>query len=124
MIAHSEAHDLGQPLALRPNSAQGHAAGLSDQTLIAAIVGGDQKAMRRLYERHSLRVYRFARRLGADHCAAEDLVSEVFLDVWRGARAFEGRAQVSTWLLAITRNRALDMVRRKPLEPIEQPTFL
>ena len=118
MIAHSEVHELGRPLAFSPNSAQGHA--VSDQMLIGAIARGEQKAMRRLYERHSLRVYRFARRLGADHCAAEELVSEVFLEAWRGARAFEGRAQVSTWLLAIARNRTLDTIRRKPLEQIDE----
>jgi RNA polymerase sigma-70 factor (ECF subfamily) len=76
--------------------------------------------MQQLYERYITRVYRFARRLGADHSTAEDLVSEVFLDLWRSAGAFEGRAQVSTWLLAITRNKALDIRRRKPLEPFEE----
>ena len=76
--------------------------------------------MRRLYERHSVHVYRFARRLGVDQSTAEDLVSEVFLQVWRSAGAFEGRAQVSTWLLAITRYGALDTIRRRPLEPLDE----
>jgi RNA polymerase sigma-70 factor (ECF subfamily) len=44
----------------------------------------------------------------------------VFLEVWRRARAFEGRAQVSTWLLAIARNRGLDMIRRSPHEPLDK----
>jgi RNA polymerase sigma-70 factor (ECF subfamily) len=84
-----------------------------------AIARGDQYSMRQLYDRHSTRVYRFARRLGADHSVAEDLVSEVFLDVWRNGCTFAGRSQVSTWLLAITRNKALDIIRRRAFKPFE-----
>jgi hypothetical protein len=104
---------------LRDNSARTQPGKFSDRALIAAIACGDQQAMRRLYDRHSANVYRFARRLGLDRSAAEDLVSEVFLEVWRHARAFDGRAQVSTWLLAITRYRGLDMIRRSPLKPLD-----
>jgi RNA polymerase sigma-70 factor, ECF subfamily len=79
-----------------------------DVQLIARIAGGNRLAMRVLYARFSQRVYRFALRLIDNEAMAEDVVSEVFLDVWRKAGTFEGRSQVSTWLLGITRNKALD----------------
>src|SRR6476646_2029027 len=58
-----------------------------------------QGAMHVLYVRHSVRVYRFVLRLTNDSSLAEDIVSEVFIDVWRGARGFKEKSQVSTWLL-------------------------
>jgi RNA polymerase sigma-70 factor, ECF subfamily len=79
-----------------------------DSQLITRIAAGNRLAMRALYARHSRRVYRFALRLIDNEGLAEDVVSEVFLDVWRKAGTFEGRSQVSTWLLGITRNKALD----------------
>jgi len=63
--------------------------------------------MQVLYGRHHVRVFRFGLRLVRDEQVAEDLISEVFLDVWRQAGKFEGRSAVSTWLLAITRFKAL-----------------
>jgi len=58
-------------------------------------------------------VFRFGLRLIRDEQVAEDLISEVFLDVWRQAGKFEGRSAVSTWLLAITRFKALSALRRR-----------
>jgi len=49
---------------------------------------------------------------------AEDVISDVFLDVWRQAGSFEGRSAVSTWLLAIARFKALSVLRRKPEEEL------
>ena len=73
----------------------------SDEALIDLIADGDKRAMQVLYARHNVRVYRFILRLTGNQSLAEDLVSEVFLDVWRQAEAFESKSQVSTWLLAI-----------------------
>jgi RNA polymerase sigma-70 factor, ECF subfamily len=120
MIAHLDANYLHAPIRHWDDSDRSPGGNQSEGSLIAAIASGDQQAMRRLYERHSLRAYRFARRLGADHSAAEDLVNEVFLDVWRCASAFECRAQVSTWLLAILRNKALGISRKRSLEPLDE----
>jgi RNA polymerase sigma-70 factor (ECF subfamily) len=120
MIAESATNCLHESIRLQDNSARSSDGKASDAELVGAIARGDQHSMRQLYERHSTRVYRFASRLGADHSAAEDLVSEVFLDVWRCGSTFAGRARVSTWLLAITRNKALDIIRRSPLKPFEQ----
>jgi RNA polymerase sigma-70 factor (ECF subfamily) len=90
--------------------------GQSDENLIRAIAAGSQAAMRTLYARHHLRVYHFIVRLGSDTDRAEDLVSEVFLSVWRQAGTFENRSQVSTWILSIARFKALTALgqRREP----------
>src|SRR5258705_7134837 len=74
---------------------------LPDATLIRSIAAGDKHAMQILFARHNVRVFRFLVRFVADESAAEDLVSEVFLDVWRQAGKFQARSQVSTWLLAL-----------------------
>jgi RNA polymerase sigma factor (sigma-70 family) len=84
-----------------------------DEALIKAIARGDRHAMALLYARHHVGVYRFALRLIGDASAAEDIASEVFLDVWRQAEGFKARARVSTWLLAITRNKSLSEVKRR-----------
>jgi RNA polymerase sigma-70 factor (ECF subfamily) len=86
----------------------------SDNALIARIACGDQLAMRALFARHQHTLYRWLRRSVRDDAAlAEDLLSEVFLDVWRQADSFEGRSSVSTWLLAIARHKALSARRRR-----------
>ena len=72
--------------------------------------------MQVLFARHHVRVYRFVLRLVRNEATAEDLISEVFLDVWRQADRFEGRSTASTWLLAIARFKALSSMRRKPDE--------
>jgi RNA polymerase sigma-70 factor, ECF subfamily len=67
-----------------------------------------------------VRVYRFVLRLVRNEASAEDLISEVFLDVWRQADRFEGRSAVSTWLLAIARFKALSSMRRRPDEELDE----
>jgi RNA polymerase sigma-70 factor (ECF subfamily) len=75
--------------------------------------------MQVLYARHHVRVFRFVVRLVRDESTAEDLISEVFLDVWRQAGRFEGRSAVSTWLLSIARFKALSALRRRPDEELD-----
>jgi RNA polymerase sigma-70 factor (ECF subfamily) len=84
-----------------------------DDALIELIAAGDRSGMALLYARHSARVYRFILRFIENEAIAEELVNEVFLDVWRNARKFEGRSQVSTWLLSVARHRALEVRRRR-----------
>lgn len=69
--------------------------------------------MRTLFARHQTRVYRFVLRLVRNEATAEDVLSDVFLDVWRTASQFQKRSAVSTWLLAIARFKALSMMRRR-----------
>ena len=92
----------------------------SDEALIDLIADGDKRAMQVLYARHNVRVYRFILRLTGNQSLAEDLVSEVFLDVWRQAEAFESKSQVSTWLLAIARYKALSALRRRSDEHLDE----
>jgi RNA polymerase sigma-70 factor (ECF subfamily) len=92
----------------------------SDEMLLEKIAKGDRTAMHTLYARHNVRVYRFVLRMLRDSAAAEDLVSQVFLDVWRSASQFEGRSQVSTWLLSIARFKALTALRQRKHEDIDQ----
>ena len=96
----------------------------SDEMLLEGIAKGGRNAMHILYCRHNIRVYRFVLRIVRDTTTAEDLVSQVFLDVWRTASQFEGRSQVSTWLLSIARFKALTALRQRRHEDIEQEDVL
>jgi RNA polymerase sigma-70 factor (ECF subfamily) len=94
----------------------------TDEVLIARIAGGDRLAMQVLFARHHVRMYRFVLRLVRNEATAEDLISEVFLDVWRQAGKFEGRSAVSTWMLSIARFKALSALRRKPEAELDEET--
>src|SRR5262245_56047487 len=85
----------------------------SDEMLVARIARGDRLAMQALFVRHRTPVYRWLLRLVSNESLAEDLLNEVFLDVWRHAGRFESRAAVSTWLMAIARNKAISALRRR-----------
>jgi RNA polymerase sigma-70 factor (ECF subfamily) len=94
----------------------------TDEVLIARIAGGDRLAMQVLFARHHVRVYRFVLRLVRNEATAEDLISEVFLDIWRQAGKFEGRAAVSTWMLGIARFKALSALRKRPEQELDDET--
>jgi RNA polymerase sigma-70 factor, ECF subfamily len=104
------------PLIIPSNTSAERSGPASDTTLIAATATGDKLALRTLYARHHVQVYRFLLRLVHNEAMAEDLVADVFLDVWRKADRFAGRSQVSTWLLAIARHKALSALRRPMTE--------
>jgi RNA polymerase sigma-70 factor, ECF subfamily len=94
----------------------------SDEALIKRIADCDQLAMRTLFARYRVALYRWLLRLVSDNALAEDLLSDVFLDVWRHAAVFEERSSVSTWLLAIARNKALSARRRRPDAGLDELT--
>src|SRR5262249_56789159 len=73
----------------------------SDEVLIRRIANGDQFAMRTLFARHRLAIYRWLLRLVDDEALADDLLSDVFLAVWRKAGSFERHSLGSDWLIAI-----------------------
>jgi RNA polymerase sigma-70 factor (ECF subfamily) len=102
-------------------SATSRTAVLSDESLLAEIAGGSKLAMRNLYLRHERRVFRFIMRMLGDRCMAEEVLSEVFFDVWKKAGQFEGRSSASTWLLGIARHKALTAVAAKsrPFEALD-----
>jgi RNA polymerase sigma-70 factor (ECF subfamily) len=103
----------GSPRAAAAVPAQARETSSSDDILIGRIAGGDQLAMRTLFARHRVPLYRWLKRIVRDETLAEDLLSDVFLDVWRQAARFEARSSVSTWLLAIARYKALSAMRRR-----------
>ena len=84
-----------------------------DRSLIARMVRRDELALRALIGRHQVRVYRFILRLVRDDAVAEDLTNEVFMEAWRHAGSYEGRAEATTWLLSIARNRAVSWLRKR-----------
>ena len=92
---------------------------MADEALLARVAQGDRQAVALLFERHQLKVYRFVLRLVADKASAEDIVSEVFIELWRHAARFEGRARLSTWMLAIARNKAVSAMRRRIDQPLD-----
>jgi RNA polymerase sigma-70 factor, ECF subfamily len=96
---------------------------MSDESLAALVADGDRRAIELLFIRHSHRVYRFALRLGANSATADDIVSEVFIELWRHAAKFQGRAKLSTWLIAIARNKALSAMRGRVHQPLEDATI-
>lgn len=91
----------------------------SDETLVGLVAQGDKDAMRVLFARHNVRVFRFLLRIVGNEATAEDLLNDVFLDVWRNAARFEARSQVSTWMLAIARFKALASLRRRTTDELD-----
>lgn len=89
--------------------------------LLAAIRSGDEQAMGELYERYSGIVYSVALRVLGDTAAAEDILQEVFMKLWRTPNVFdENRGSLAGWLAVIARNRAIDSLRqRRPETDIE-----
>jgi RNA polymerase sigma-70 factor (ECF subfamily) len=78
--------------------------------------------MRALFAGYRVRVYRWLLHLVNDEALAEDVLSEVFLDVWRPATSFEARSSVSMWLLAIARYKALSARRRRTDAELDEAT--
>ena len=92
----------------------------TDEMLIQRIADGDRLAMQVLFARHRTPVYRWLLRLVSHEALAEDLLSVVFLDVWRQAGRFEARSSVSTWLMSIARFKALSARRRRAEAPLDE----
>ena len=88
-----------------------------DAALIARLRAGDQNAMSDLYDRYSAVVYGVALRVLGDTMAAEDVLQEVFLRLWRNPQSFDPkRGRLAPWLAVIARNRAIDALRKRPAE--------
>src|SRR5919107_266432 len=87
---------------------------LSDEELVHRVSDGDDRALSELYDRYSRAVYATGVRLLADTSLAEDLVQEAFTNIWRGAGTFDAeRGSFATWLYRITRNRVIDLDRKR-----------
>ena len=105
---------LASPANLRPVIRTSQNARASyDAVLLGRVSTGDTAAMQTLFSKHHVAVYRFVLRRLRDKALAEDVTSEVFLDVWRNADRFQGRSTVSTWILAIARHKAFSARPRR-----------
>ena len=84
-----------------------------ERALLQAVAGGDQRALQSLYRRWQPRLqYYVQSRLGGDAAAAQDVVHEVMLDVWRQASRFEGRSKPLTWAMSMAHNKLVDYLRK------------
>src|SRR6202050_5436103 len=92
-----------------------------DMRLVARIRAGDQQAMSELYDRYAKVVYAVALRVLQDAGAAEDVLQDVFLQLWRNPDAFDAsRGTLAAWLAVISRHRSIDRLRkRRPETDIE-----
>jgi RNA polymerase sigma-70 factor (ECF subfamily) len=92
----------------------------SDDTLLASFALGDPEAATAFIRRHQRGVYGLARSVLGDPGMAEDVAQEAFLRAWRHAPAYDSRrGSVHTWLLAITRNLAIDAIRLRRPQPVD-----
>lgn len=99
--------------------------GRDDGALISSIRARNQSAMAELYDRYSSIVYAVAMRVLGDTAAAEDVLQDVFMQLWRNPGAFDAsRGSLAPWLAVIARNRAVDALRkRRPQDDIEDVTL-
>lgn len=93
---------------------QNDGAAVSDETLLRQVVARDARALRALYERHGSAVFALARYILREPAVAEELTQEIFLTVWNKAAQYQSEhARFRTWLLSITRHRAIDYLRQR-----------
>jgi RNA polymerase sigma-70 factor (ECF subfamily) len=86
----------------------------SDEALIRSILSGDEAALGILYDRYGGLVYSVAKHILNDSGAAEEVLQDIFHQLWRTASSFDSaRGSLSGWLLVMARNRSIDRVRRR-----------
>jgi RNA polymerase sigma-70 factor (ECF subfamily) len=92
-----------------------------NSTLLALVQSGNEQAMASLFDRYSKVVYSVALRVLRDPASAEDVLQEVFMQVWRNPDSFTAaRGSLGGWLAIVSRNRSIDALRRKrPSTPVE-----
>ena len=88
--------------------------GLADAAVLSAIRSGDENGMAALYDRYSAVVYSVALRVLGDTGAAEDVLQDVFMQLWRNPGRFDSsRGRLGPWLAVIARHRAIDGLRKR-----------
>ena len=85
----------------------------ADRKLMARIARGDETALNSLITSHQRRIFSFVYRMLRNEGVADEVTNEVFLEAWRGARNFEGRSSLVTWLLAIAHHRSVNVLRKR-----------
>lgn|SRR5215510_9895568 len=97
---------------LRPSALRSNLANLSDVELLHAVAARDDAALACLYDRHRLILFGLLLRILNSREEAEDVLQEVFLQIWRRAGDFdEGRGRAITWMITLARSRAIDRLR-------------
>jgi RNA polymerase sigma factor (sigma-70 family) len=92
---------------------------MGDEELVYRVAQGDERALSELYDRYSRPVYATGIRSLGDTHLAEELVQDAFTSVWQGAASFDpSRASFATWLYRVTRNRVVDLARRRQVRPV------
>ena len=90
----------------------------ADRETMERLANGDLGALDQLYEHYGAMSYSIAYRITGSSTAAEDVVQEAFLGVWRNAARYaDARGTVRTWLLSIVHHRAIDPVREQAQNP-------
>ena len=88
--------------------------GEEDSSLLALVQSGDEHSMASLFDRYSKLVYSVSLRVLRDPAAAEDVLQEVFMQIWRNPDSFiAARGSLGGWLAIVSRNRSIDALRRK-----------
>lgn len=91
-----------------------------DDDLIKRIARGDGLAMKSFYARHHVRLFRFLVRITRREATAEELMNEVFLEIWRKAGGYEGRSAVTTWMLSIAHHKAISSLRKRGEDALDE----
>lgn len=91
--------------------------------LLARVGLADRAAFATLYQRTSAQLLGVVLRIQRDRALAEDVLQEVFVNIWRAADSFDAaRSQPMTWLASVARNRAIDSLRRRESQPVFEST--
>jgi RNA polymerase sigma-70 factor (ECF subfamily) len=101
---------------------EGPVAASEDADLLDRVQSGDEQAMAGLFDRYSRIVYSVALRVLRDPAAAEDVMQEIFMQIWRSPSSFvAAKGSLGGWLSVVARNRSIDTLRRKrPSEQVEE----
>ncbi len=94
----------------------------ADTQLLNRVKCNDQQAMSELFDRYGSMVYSVALRVLNDTGQAEDVMQEIFFQVWRSPSSFvQGRGSLGAWLSVMARNRSIDSIRRrKPTDSVDE----
>lgn len=114
--------DSGRTYSSEPRkAAQGASRAAEDAVLLERLVAGDPQAMAAIFDRYSGIVYSVALRVLKDPAQAEDVMQDIFIQVWKNPASFvSGRGSLGAWLAVVARNRSIDCLRRRrPTDSVE-----